>query len=227
MQDDKANRAPAEDAQWFRLASQNVDNSTGQDDPFGEEGDSVGVVTRWTPPDAFDGVTPDHLRRVQQAVETGSWKESCQAKNWVGIAIADVMGLDPDSKAKADRARINAMLRQWIANGALIVVEKRCPEKREDKKFVEVGEWAADGVAPPAKGGAGQGGGGGAFRAPRPTPPPIGGGGGGADAGEGNEVGQGNPAPAKVSVVFPERGPAQSTRGMILAPGENGDDIEL
>jgi hypothetical protein len=158
VQDDKANRAPAEDAQWFRLASQNVDNCQGLDDPFGDEGDSVGVVTRWTPPDAFEGVTPEHLRRVQSAVDAGNWKESCQAKNWVGKAIADVMGLDADSNAKADRARINTLLRQWISNGALVVIEKRCPEKREDKKFVEVGQWAIDGTAPPTKGGAGQGG---------------------------------------------------------------------
>lgn len=205
VQDDKANRAPAEDAQWFRLASQDVDNSTGHDDPFGEDGDSVGVVTRWSPPDAFEGVTADHLRRVQGAVQGGSWKESNQAKNWVGIAVANVMGLDPDREAKADRARINALLRQWIASGALIVVEKRCPEKREDKKFVEVGEWAVDGVAPPAKGGAGQGGDSGATGAPRPTPSPLGGGGGGAGAGEGKQAG----------------------RPMILAPGEIGDEMEL
>ncbi|WP_260598847.1 AAA family ATPase [Sphingomonas endolithica] len=227
VQDDKANRAPAEEAQWFRLASQNVGNSTGQEDPFGDEGDSVGVVTRWTPPDAFDGVTPDHLRRVQQSVDAGTWKESSQAKNWVGIAVAEVMGLDPSSTAKGDRARINALLRQWIANGALIVVEKRCPEKREDKKFVEVGEWAVDGVAPPSRSGAGQGGVSGASPAPRPTPPPLGGGGGGADAGGHSQVGQGNPALAKAKVIFPERGPVRSARGMILAPGETGDDVDF
>ena len=213
VQDDKANRAPAEEAAWFRLASQDVANSIGADDPFGEEGDSVGVVTRWSPPNAFDGVTADHLRSVQRAVDKGSWKESSQAKNWVGIAVANVMGLDPDREAKADRARINALLRQWIASGALVVVEKRCPEKREDKKFVEVGEWAVDGVAPPSKGWAGQGGGSGATEAPRPTPSPLGGGGGGAVAGQSSQVGQ--------DIDTPERRPRGS---MILAPGETGDD---
>ena len=227
VQDDKANRAPAEDAQWFRLASQNVDNATGQDDPYGDEGDSVGVVTRWTPPDAFDGVTTDHLRQVQHAVAAGTWKESSQANNWVGIAVAEVMGLDADKNAKADRARINALLRQWIASGALRLVERRCPDKRENKKFVEVGEPALDGVAPPSKGRAGQGGVSGASRAPRPTPPPVGGGGGGAGAGEGNQVGRGNPALDKAPVVFPERRSARSTRSPILAPGEAGDDVDL
>lgn len=147
VQDDKANRAPAEDAQWYRLASQNVDNSTGRDDPFGEEGDSVGVVTRWSPPDAFDGVTADHLYRVQQRIETGQWRADVQAKEWVGKAVAEVLDLNPNADAKADRAKINALLRTWIATGALIKVEGK-DAKSMPRTFVEVGEWAVQGVAP-------------------------------------------------------------------------------
>ncbi|WP_235524147.1 AAA family ATPase [Sphingomonas sp. Leaf33] len=147
VQDDKANRAPAEDAQWYRLASQNVDNSIGQDDPFGEEGDSVGVVTRWSPPDAFDGVTADHLYRVQQRIETGQWRADVQAKEWVGKAVAEVLDLSAESEAKADRAKINALLRTWLATGALIKVEGK-DAKSMPRTFVEVGEWALQGVAP-------------------------------------------------------------------------------
>ena len=202
VQDDKANRAPAEDAQWFRLASQNVDNSTGPDDPWGEEGDSVGVVTRWTPPDVFDGLTAADLRRVQERVAAGTWKESSQAADWVGLAVADALGLDADKHAKADRARISALLRTWYANRALVVVERRDPAKRENKKFVKVGEWVEVEGAPPAQGGAGQGGASGASRAPRPTCPPLGAGWGGAGASPRSKVG----------------------RGMILAPGETGDE---
>lgn len=40
-------------------------------------------------------------------------------------------------------------------------------------------------------------------------------------------MGQSNPALVKSPVVFPERGSVKSTRGMILAPGEGGDDVEL
>lgn len=211
VQDDKHNRAPPEDAEWYHIAG--VDLGNGSED---RQGDNIGVVARWTPPNAFDGVTADHLRHVQRAVEDGSWKESNQAKNWVGIAVANVMGLDPAREAKADRVRINALLRQWIASGALVVVEKRCPEKREDKKFVEVGEWAVDGVAPPSRGWAGQGGGSGATSAPRPTPSPLGGGGGGAVAGDGAQVRQ--------SGIAPDR---RQNGSMILAPGEAGDDVDL
>ncbi|MDG6746574.1 AAA family ATPase, partial [Staphylococcus aureus] len=51
VQDDKHNRAPAEKAEWYRMASVDLGNFDG------EHSDSVGVVTRWTPPDAFEGVT--------------------------------------------------------------------------------------------------------------------------------------------------------------------------
>ena len=189
VQDDKANRAPAEDAQWFRLASQTVDNSTGEDDPYGKEGDSVGVVTRWVPPDAFEGLSADHLLKVQRAVEAGSWKESVQARDWVGYAVADALGLDASKGDRTDRARIGQLVRTWIGTGALVVVERRDPVKRENKSFVEVGQWADQTSAPPSASGAGKVGQGGASEAPRPTSPLIGEVGGAPGAGRVHKVG--------------------------------------
>lgn len=147
VQDDKANRAPAEEAQWFRLASQNVDNSTGEDDPFGLEGDSVGVVTRWSPPNAFDGITADDLYQVQQRIDVGQWRADVQARDWVGKAVADVIGISADSEVKADRARINALLRAWIGSGALIKVDGK-DSKSMPRTFIEVGEWALQNTPP-------------------------------------------------------------------------------
>lgn len=149
VQDDKANRAPAEDAQWFRLASQNVRNSTGPGDPWGEEGDSVGVVTRWTPPDAFEGVTLDHLRQVQAAVSAGEWKAHHSAENWVGIAVAGALGMDATNDK--DRARILKLVGTWQANGALRI-EERKDANRQLKKFMVVGKLADDLSATPAIG---------------------------------------------------------------------------
>lgn len=221
VQDDKANRAPAEEALWFRLASQDVGNSNGPDDPFGESGDSVGVVTQWTPPDPFEGVSVDHLYRVQMKVAEGEWKESSQAKNWVGRAVADVFGISAETKDKADRARINAMLRTWIANGALVVVEQRDGDRRENKRFVEVGTWASRDGAQPSQGWAGQGWAGGAPRAPRPTCPPLGAGVGRGGAAASTEVGQKSGGAPAMPVVFPANNPAFRP---ILAPGESEDD---
>ena len=223
VQDDKANRAPAEEAQWFRLASQNVENSTGQDDPFGDEGDSVGVVTRWTPPDAFEGITVDHLRRVQQAVAAGEFKAHHTATDWVGNAVAGVLGLDAQNKG--DRVRILKMIGAWEANGCLRV-EQRKDQNRQIKKFMVVGKAADDEFAIPATGVASH------TTAPSQKsatlhPAPHRGVGVASAAQPVAQVSQTNPALVRSPVVFPERAPARSTRGMILAPGEAGDDIDL
>lgn len=134
--DDKSNRAPpADDSDWYRLHSVDLENATED-----REGDSVGVVVPWSPPDAFEGVTTDHLSRVQGAVAEGEWREHYSAANWVGRAVAAVLGLDAD--AKADRVRISSLLKAWIQNGALRVEERKDGKTRQVKRFVVVGEAA-------------------------------------------------------------------------------------
>ncbi|MET3824566.1 KaiC/GvpD/RAD55 family RecA-like ATPase [Sphingomonas sp. PvP055] len=224
VQDDKANRAPAEEAQWFRLASQNVDNSTGLDDPFGDEGDSVGVVTRWTPPDVFEGITTDHLRRVQQAVAAGEFKAHHSATDWVGNAVADVLGLNPQDKG--DRARIMKMIATWEANGALRV-EERKDHNRQMKKFMVVGKAADDASATPAMGVALRG-----VAAEQASatlhPSPFRGDGVAGAAGVKAQVSHTNPALVKSEAVSPlPAGRPHSTRSLILAPGESSDDAPI
>lgn len=172
--DDKNNRAPPSDqSDWFRMLSVELGN-----DDFG--GDNMGVVVPWSPPDAFDGLTADHLRRVQAAVEAGEWRADHQAKAWVGFAIADVLGFDvvldggkPKFAKPADKARTLRLIATWIDNGALIRVEGK-DERRKPVTFVEVGEPAVDGVAPPPVGGAEQGGAGRAPAVLHHHPSPVG-----------------------------------------------------
>jgi hypothetical protein len=190
VQDDKANRAPAEKADWYRIESVDLGNG-GLDGAAA--GDSVGVVTCWTPPDAMDGVTCDTLYQVQSLVaqRTGHerYRADAQASAWVGRAVADILGLSASSGDKADRAKINRLLRIWIENGALMKVQDK-DEKRNVRTFVEVGHWAEPGTASPLKSEVGQGGAGEAPKAPRLTSPPLGGGGVAGVAGPAAEVGQ-------------------------------------
>ena len=51
----------------------------------------------------------DYLPAVQRAVASGRWRESVQAKQWAGHAVAAVMKLD----AEADKAKIVALLNTW------------------------------------------------------------------------------------------------------------------
>ena len=104
-------------------------------------GDSVGVVTRWEWPNAFDGVTVNDLRKVQAAIADGRWRENSQAKDWAGVAVAKVLNLDATNKAH--RAKIAALLKTWIANRMLVVVEAEDASRRK-RFFIEVGTAAND-----------------------------------------------------------------------------------
>jgi hypothetical protein len=76
------------------------------------------------------------LRAVQRAIASGRWRENSQAKEWAGHAVATVIGLDASNKAH--KAKIAGLLKTWIANGMLAVVDGE-DDKRQKRKFVEVG----------------------------------------------------------------------------------------
>jgi hypothetical protein len=132
----KANLAPIDKAHWFRLTSVPLGNG-----PLGSDGDHIGVVTSWAWPDPFDDVTVDDLRKVQRIVREGRWRENNQAKDWVGKAVAQALGLDTANKAH--RSKINGLLKVWVANGALVVTEGK-DANHETRTYVEVGEVAND-----------------------------------------------------------------------------------
>lgn len=160
--DDKHNRTPAENAEWYRIASVDLGN--------GNElisGDMIGVAEPWSPPDPFEGMTPQHLYEVQLAVDAGEWRANIQANGWVGNVVAQVLGLDVDDKA--DRRRINRLIKTWLKEGALVVVKK--PDGDGDQRpFIQVGRWQNDTSAPPKSGGVGHGGAIGQITCPTTTP---------------------------------------------------------
>lgn len=130
---DKANLAPpVMNSDWFKLSSVNLGNG-----PLGTDGDSVGVVTKWTLPDPLDGVTGRDFDKVASAIRAGKWRENIQAKDWVGHAVAKALGLVVGNKA--DKAKVIGLIKIWLAAGSLIVVEEQ-DEKRNVRKFVEVRE---------------------------------------------------------------------------------------
>lgn len=128
VDNDKANLAPPERGDWYRMNNEDLAN-----------GDSVGVACAWTPPDAFDGLTARHLYMVQKAVSEGEWRENVQTKDqWVGNAVAAALGLDLDDKH--NRKRVQMLLYAWVREGALEVVEVE-DRQRRPRKHVVVGKW--------------------------------------------------------------------------------------
>jgi hypothetical protein len=136
--DSDGNLSPPSATEWFHLKSVGLGNgSRGHVD----DQDYVGVVIPWKWPNAFEGVTVTDLRKAQAAVAAGRWRESPQAKDWVGYPIAKAMGLD--ATTRAHRAKISAMLKMWTANGMFVAVEG-LDDQRRKRSFIEVGEPASD-----------------------------------------------------------------------------------
>jgi hypothetical protein len=78
---------------------------------------------------------------VQAEVRGGRWRENSQATDWVGIAVARVLKLDP--KDKAARKKILGLMKIWIANRMFVVVTGK-DKHGEDRPYIEVGEPAND-----------------------------------------------------------------------------------
>jgi hypothetical protein len=125
----KVSRAPAGSATWIKLESQSLDNGGGL-----EVSDFVGVATLWEKPDVFHGLTAWHLYAVQQELSASDWRESVQAKDWVGHLVAKVASLSVETH----KGRIKAIVRAWRKSGAL-GVERRTVSGR-DVPFVIVGK---------------------------------------------------------------------------------------
>ena len=124
----KANRAPAGSSLWIKLEGQSLENGSGHEPP-----DFVGVASLWEKPDLFQGLTSQDLYMFQQGLACGDWKDSAQAKKWVGHLVAKVTGLS----ATTDKARIKAILKTWRNNGVFVVEHRR--ENGRDVPFVIVG----------------------------------------------------------------------------------------
>lgn len=136
VDDGKANMAPPmESASWYRMDSVDLGNGRGL-----EPNDNVGVATAWSMPGILDNVTGADAERVIAMVRADrTYRMDSRAVNWIGFAIADVLGLDPERKA--DREQINSVLRMWIDNKAL-ATERRQDEQRKMRVFVTLGEAA-------------------------------------------------------------------------------------
>lgn len=129
----KSNLAPRVDqARWLHMATVPLGNG-----PLGTEGDKVGVFEPWQWPNPFDGLSVSDLEKVQATVARGRWRKDSQSKEWVGIAIADTLGLDISDKA--DKSRVKLLQRTWTANGSLVEFTEK-DEKRNERTYVRAGD---------------------------------------------------------------------------------------
>ena len=135
VENGKANMAPPpEKADWYQLVSVALGNGDGG---LLNNGDHVAVVTPWTFPDAMDGIGGSEVERAFAAISAGRWRRNIQSTDWVGIPVADALGLDlTDPRHKA---KVAAVLKTWLSSKALRVVTA-LDEKRKKREFVEVAD---------------------------------------------------------------------------------------
>ena len=134
---------PAAQADWFKIES--VDLGNGAAAGFG---DDVGVVTRWDYPVVDEPVVDtDALIRVKDAIRRGGpWRSDQKATSepWVGIPIAQVLGLDPQSKF--DKKAVAKSIKSWLATGVLRRVDHQ--GRGADRHIHSYIEVAPDGPTP-------------------------------------------------------------------------------
>jgi hypothetical protein len=115
----KANLAPpGAQSVWYRLASVDLGNPEGP-----HKADSIGVVERFYPPHPMHDVEPDAIAQIQEALADGEGRAHNTSLDWAGNVVAQILDRDPTDPGA--RKAITGMLKIWIKDGSLRVVEKR------------------------------------------------------------------------------------------------------
>ncbi len=122
---------PAEEGIWRELVTIDLRNG----DDF-HPADYVQAVKAWRFPDASDACSVEQIETILARVRDGQFRESSQAKQWVGLVVADVLGLDAtDARA---RESIKTAIRAWLKDGTLVIVEA-LDDARKPRKFIGAG----------------------------------------------------------------------------------------
>ena len=134
VDDGKANLAPPADKALYRkMIGVKIGN-----------GEWIGVCVSFKLPDAFDGVSAKDAKKAQQIVADAHsngepLRESSQASNWVGVPIADMLGLDITEKP--GKARVGMIIKTWMRTNVLATERVFDAKKGREVPVVVVGEW--------------------------------------------------------------------------------------
>jgi hypothetical protein len=134
VDDGKANLAPPADAAVYRkMIGVKIAN-----------GEWIGVCVDYKLPDAFDGISGKDAKRMQQIVAEAHtsgepFRESSQSANWVGVAVANLTGIDiSDKKGKG---KVSTIVRTWLKTNVLATEKVMDKKKGRETNVVVVGEW--------------------------------------------------------------------------------------
>jgi len=140
--DAKANQTLKSGAKWFEKVSVQIGNGNGLD-----EGDFVGALRPWQPPNAFAGCSTEEIRTALLLIDRGieddegrpsgvlftknvQGKTGTENRRWVGNPIMAAMGVNEE--------RATLIVKEWISNGMLVEEEYPDPEQRKNRKGVRI-----------------------------------------------------------------------------------------
>jgi hypothetical protein len=117
---------PSEDARWFQMMPIDLLNA-----PQPEDSDEIGVPVRWVYPAVGDvKLKPDNETLILTELNKQQyWRESSQAKDWVGIAIGQALGLDVTTSGQAHK-QVLGIIKDLIARKLLIECEVKIRGKK-------------------------------------------------------------------------------------------------
>jgi hypothetical protein len=72
--------------------------------------------------------TKRRLRLINAVRQRKQWRKHAQSEEWVGVPVANALGLDPT--CKVDRKRLKATIELWLSEGTLIEKEGRDAKRR-------------------------------------------------------------------------------------------------
>jgi len=138
LDDAKRNMAPAGKARWFQLRSIRLGNTF---DPTYPNGDSVGAIVAWHPPDnELDTAPTTELNTALDAIKAGptpgvlytATKRGQSAERWCGNVLCEMFGVSEKQASK--------MIAAWIKSGLLYVTQYRHPKFRKTIPGVAVND---------------------------------------------------------------------------------------
>lgn len=136
LDDAKRNMAPAAKARWFRLESVRLGNTF---DPTYPNGDSVGAIVAWRPPDNELAAAPTtELNTALDAIQAGPTpgvlyspsKRGQSSDRWCGNVLCEMFSVTEKQATK--------MINDWVKSGLLYVTQYRHPKFRKSIPGVAV-----------------------------------------------------------------------------------------
>lgn len=129
VNDGKSNLRPLEKQTWFEKHPIELNN-----------GDSVAIIRPWEWPDVFQGVTKEQAKACQHKIAMADppCKHHILSRDWAGYLIAEVLELD--IKKKADKNKVNGVIKGWIETDVLRIDEIHDSRQGKKVKVIIAGE---------------------------------------------------------------------------------------